>query len=92
MRKAAEDNDIPIIRHIGAARQLWARGEVGEIIPEDMFDAIAEIILWAKKARAGQAPAWNDLEMKDHGNTQAKTDDQSNDKKNFGGFDQLAAG
>lgn len=56
MRAAAEDNDVPIIRHVATARKLWARGEIGEIVPEDMFDAVAEVILWAKRARDGQAP------------------------------------
>jgi hypothetical protein len=27
-----------------------------------MFDAIAEVILWAKKARDGKAPMWTDLD------------------------------
>ncbi|QTD56131.1 EscU/YscU/HrcU family type III secretion system export apparatus switch protein [Parasphingorhabdus cellanae] len=61
MRDNARDNDVPIIRNIAAARKLWARGETGEIIPEDMFDAIAEIILWARKAKAGQAPMEQEL-------------------------------
>jgi len=56
MRLAAEDANVPIIRNVAVARRLWARGEVGEIVPEDMFDAIAEVILWAQRARAGQAP------------------------------------
>lgn len=56
MRLEAEDAGVPIIRNVAVARRLWARGEVGEIVPEDMFDAIAEVILWAQKARAGQAP------------------------------------
>lgn len=56
MRAAAEDNKVPIVRHIATARTLWARGEIGEIVPEDMFDAVAEVILWAKRAREGQAP------------------------------------
>ncbi len=56
MRAAAEDNQVPIIRHVATARKLWARGEIGEIVPEDMFDAVAEVILWAKRAREGQAP------------------------------------
>lgn len=90
MRKEAENNGVPIIRHIGAARKLWARGEVGEIIPEDMFDAIAEIILWAKKARAGEAPAWQDLE------TEAAVADRARAYKNgdgkHSGYDQLAPG
>jgi type III secretion protein U len=64
MRAEAERNNVPIIRNIATARRLWARGEVGEIVPEDMFDAIAEIILWAKKAREGDAPMWNDMDHK----------------------------
>jgi type III secretion protein U len=62
MRAEAERAGVPIIRNIVAARRLWARGEVGEIVPEDMFDAVAEIILWAKKARDGKAPMWTDLD------------------------------
>jgi flagellar biosynthesis protein FlhB len=64
MRAEAERNEVPIIRNIATARRLWARGEIGEIVPEDMFDAIAEIILWAKKAREGDAPMWNDMDNK----------------------------
>lgn len=61
MRAAAEDGKVPIIRNVGVARRLWARGEVGEIVPEDMFEAIAEVILWAQKARKGEAPMSQDL-------------------------------
>ncbi len=62
MREEAEKSGVPIIRNIATARRLWARGEVGEIIPEDMFDAIAEVILWARKAKTGNAPMWNDMD------------------------------
>ncbi len=62
MRAEAERAGVPIIRNVVTARRLWARGEVGEIVPEDMFDAIAEIILWAKKARDGKAAMWTDLD------------------------------
>jgi type III secretion protein U len=62
MRAEAERNNVPIIRNVATARRLWARGEVGEIVPEDMFDAIAEIILWAKRARTGKAPLWQDMD------------------------------
>jgi type III secretion protein U len=61
MRAEAMRNDVPIIRNIATARRLWARGEIGEIVPEDMFDAIAEIILWARKARNGDAPMWQEM-------------------------------
>lgn len=63
MRAEAEKFEVPIIRNISAARRLWSRGEIGEIIPEDMFDAIAEVILWAKKAKQGEAPMWNDMDV-----------------------------
>jgi type III secretion protein U len=62
MRAEAVAAGIPIIRNIATARTLWARGEIGEIVPQDMFDAIAAIILWAKKARGGDAPMDHDMD------------------------------
>lgn len=62
MRAEAMRNNVPIIRNIATARRLWARGEIGEIVPEDMFDAIAEIILWSRKARNGEAPMWQEMD------------------------------
>lgn len=49
MREAAEAAGVPIIRHVEVARGLYDKGDIGEMIPRDMFEAIAEIILWAKK-------------------------------------------
>jgi len=51
MREAAEEAGVPIVRNIPLARDLLARGEIGEIIPSDVFDAIAEVILWAREVR-----------------------------------------
>ena len=51
MREAAEEAGVPIVRNIPLARDLLARGEVGEIIPADLFDVIAEVILWAREVR-----------------------------------------
>lgn len=61
MRDAARDAGVPIVRHVTVARRLWARGEVGEIVPEELFEAIAEVILWAQRARQGQAPMDQDI-------------------------------
>jgi type III secretion protein U len=74
MRDVAVRTGVPIIRHVPTARSLWARGELGEMIPEDMFDAIAEVILWAQRARAGQAPMECDL--------QSAANDAANDAGN----------
>jgi hypothetical protein len=43
---------VPIVRNVPLARDLLARGEVGEIVPADLFDIIAEVILWAREVRA----------------------------------------
>jgi type III secretion protein U len=51
MREAAEEAGVPIVRNVPLARDLLARGEVGEIVPADLFDIIAEVILWANEAR-----------------------------------------
>jgi len=52
MRQAAEEAGVPIVRNIPLARDLLKRAEVGEIIPADLFDVIAEVILWAREVRA----------------------------------------
>jgi flagellar biosynthesis protein FlhB len=62
MRAEAEEARVPIVRNVAAARSLWARGEIGEIVPEDMFDAIAAVILWAAKAKSGDGPMQHDMD------------------------------
>jgi type III secretion protein U len=56
MRAEAEREGVPIVRNVPLARTIFATAGPGEMIPEDHFDAIAEIILWAKRARSGEAP------------------------------------
>jgi flagellar biosynthetic protein FlhB/type III secretion protein U len=51
MRAAAEEAGVPIVRNVPLARDLLARAEVGEAIPPDLFDIIAEVILWAREVR-----------------------------------------
>ncbi|MCW4460983.1 EscU/YscU/HrcU family type III secretion system export apparatus switch protein [Sphingomonas sp. BT-65] len=54
MRAEAELQGVPIVRNVPLARTVFATAGPGEMIPEDHFDAIAEIILWAKRARSGE--------------------------------------
>jgi flagellar biosynthesis protein FlhB len=56
MRAAAEAEGVPIVRNVGLARSLWAEGQLNGPIPRETFDAIAEIILWARRARDGREP------------------------------------
>ncbi len=67
MRAAAEEAGIPIIRHVQVARKLYEDGAPDDLIPRDMFDAIAQIILWAKRVRDGQpAPDLTEPELTKH--------------------------
>jgi type III secretion protein U len=61
MRAAAEEAGVPIIRHVPVARGLYEHGAVDDIIPRDMFEAIAQIILWAQKLRDGGAARTMDM-------------------------------
>jgi type III secretion YscU/HrpY family protein len=51
MRQAAEEAGVPIVRNVPLARDMLARAEIGEIVPSDLFDIIAEVILWAREVR-----------------------------------------
>ncbi|MDT7837978.1 EscU/YscU/HrcU family type III secretion system export apparatus switch protein [Aquabacterium sp. OR-4] len=51
MREAAEQAGVPIVRNVPLARELLARCEEGEVIPPDLFDVLAEVIVWADSVR-----------------------------------------
>lgn len=51
MREAAQNAGVPVVRNIALARDLLARGEVGDVVPQDLFAIIADVILWAREAR-----------------------------------------
>lgn len=52
--KEAEQRDIPILRNIGLAHQLWEEGEQWEYVPEDTYEAIADILRWIEALEAGE--------------------------------------
>lgn len=56
MRARAEGEGVPIVRSVALARTIWSTAAVNEVVPEAHFDAIAEIILWARRARKGEVP------------------------------------
>jgi type III secretion protein U len=47
--KIAVDNDIPVMRNIELAHNLYYKGNTGDYIPEDTYEAIAEILKWIAK-------------------------------------------
>lgn len=54
MRRRAEEEGVPLVRNVALTRTLWATASVNDLVPEAHFDAIAEIILWARRARNGE--------------------------------------
>jgi type III secretion protein U len=52
MREAAQEAGVPVVRNIPLARSLLAQAEEGDVVPQDLFEIIAEVILWAREVRA----------------------------------------
>jgi len=46
--KIGIENKIPIMRNVDLARELYSRGEISGFIPEDTYEAVAEILKWIK--------------------------------------------
>lgn len=51
MREAAETEGVPIIRNVELARALRDKAVIDDIVPQDLFAAVAEVILWARRMR-----------------------------------------
>lgn len=46
MIRFANRYEVPIVRNIRLAHNLWDNGEVYEFIPEESYEAVAEILRW----------------------------------------------
>ncbi|MBS0654861.1 MAG: type III secretion system export apparatus subunit SctU [Verrucomicrobia bacterium] len=44
--KIAEDHKVPIVRNIPLAHKLWEEGKLYEYVPEETYEALAEILRW----------------------------------------------
>jgi type III secretion protein U len=44
--KIGLENNVPIMRNVDLARNLYAKGRISEYIPEEFYPAVAEIIKW----------------------------------------------
>lgn len=44
--KIGLDNKIPIMRNVDLARELYSKGKISDYIPEDTYEAVAEILKW----------------------------------------------
>ncbi len=51
----AEANNIPVVRNIRLAHKLWNDGDVYEYVPEENYEAIAEILRWISSLQTEDA-------------------------------------
>jgi type III secretion YscU/HrpY family protein len=51
--KMAEQYGIPILRNIPLAHKLWDEGEIYEYVPEETYEALAEILRWVASLKDG---------------------------------------
>jgi len=48
MRESAKRNNVPVVRNIQLARTLLADAAEGEMVPRELFDTVAQVIIWAQ--------------------------------------------
>lgn len=52
LRTEAEDAGVPVFRNVSLARALFADARLYEPIPDELFDAVAEVLAWVAKNKA----------------------------------------
>lgn len=52
--KEAKKREMPILRNIGLAHTIWERGTEWEYIPEDTYEAVAEVLKWVAALEEGE--------------------------------------
>ncbi len=60
MRSSAKNSGVPIVRNKPLARALWETCEIGDIIPEDLYRAVAEVLAYVFSIKEDQANAAQD--------------------------------
>lgn len=54
--EAALSFKVPIMRNVDLAQTLYQKGEIGDYIPEETYEAVAEILKWIEQMEAGEMP------------------------------------
>jgi type III secretion protein U len=44
--KIGVENNVPIMRNVDLARELYSKGKISDYIPEETYEAVAEILKW----------------------------------------------
>jgi type III secretion protein U len=51
LRTEAEKAGVPVFRNVSLARTLYATADVDEYVPYELFDVVAEVLVWVTKHR-----------------------------------------
>jgi flagellar biosynthetic protein FlhB len=51
IKKVAREHSVPIVENVALARALYANAEVGDSIPGDLFEAVAEVLAYLIKLK-----------------------------------------
>lgn len=55
MVNIANENNIPIMRNVELAQKLFEKGEIGDYIPEETYEAVSEILRWLESLENEEA-------------------------------------
>jgi len=56
LRAEARRCGVPVVRNVGLARSLYRLAEVGDAIPEELYQAAAEVLIQLHRRAGGAAP------------------------------------
>jgi flagellar biosynthetic protein FlhB len=51
IKKVAREHGVPMVENVALARALYANAEVGDSIPGDLFEAVAEVLAYLIKLK-----------------------------------------
>jgi len=51
----AQDYNVPIMRNVDLAQTLFEKGEIGDYIPEETYEAVSEILRWLESIEKEEA-------------------------------------
>ncbi len=54
--ETAMQHNVPIMRNVDLAQTLYQKGEISDYVPEETYEAIAEILKWIQQMEAGDMP------------------------------------
>jgi type III secretion protein U len=52
--RIGQQSFVPIMRNVSLAQILFRKGKIGDYVPEETYEALAEILQWLKRLEAGE--------------------------------------